>query len=407
MPLAYPLDCRRTTTVDQGTVFAWRLAMIRPLRKESPVSATSDLPDASGATRMLAFSEHPLQVWRAQYKAGRRSTALPYGLEALEQRGYVIEGQHTSTSRLGTKLRDVIEHRLGYPVESAVRAIPKATRTDVIIALLELQGVAPSLLRRRRAPGYASTPFVLWSCWLGDELRNVPRDEALARIRRFDGADLIVYLSQNQRDVFTDLGVAEERLFGMTWGVADDYYSPDDTPRDLDVVSVGLDRGRDYATLFRAVADTDMRVDVVCIPENLQGLDVPPNVTVHFRLAHDEYRRMLRRAKVVAVPSFEMTYPSGSSVALEASACGTCVVATATEPLGEYLTHDHNALLVNVGDAEQLRATLSATLADPALRERIGTAARRTVENRFNTRSMWFELDDVLRERGLLARRSS
>ena len=362
--------------------------------------------DSRDATRALVLSEHPLRRWRAEHDRGRRSTALPYGIEALEERGYALEGQARATSPVATKLRDVVEHRLGYPVERALRAATKVARADVVIALLEQQGLAPAALKRRGVPPYAGTPLVIWSCWLADDLRALPLHERLDRARRLEAVDLIVHLSRSETEVFTDLGIAEDRLFPMTYGVAADYYTPDATPRDLDVVAIGQDRGRDYGTLFAAVADTDLRVDVVCKPENLRGLEIPANVTVHSTVGHAEYRQLLRRAKVLAVPTHDLAYPTGSSVALEASSCGTCVVATGTTAMREYLHHEDDALLVGVGDAAGLRATLIRALGDESLRARLGVAARRSVETRFNTRTMWHEIDAVLRERGIVAARA-
>lgn len=383
-----------------------RMRVVGPF--DTSVGASGDAASRreTPTMRALVLSEHPLRRWRGEFESGRRSTGLPYGVDALERRGYELEGQARASSKLATKVRDVVEHRLGYPVERALRAMPRAARADVVIALLEAQGIAPAMLKRRGLSPYAATPLVIWSCWLADDLRNLPLDERRARARALDRVDLIVHLSRSETEVFTDLGFSPDRLFPMTYGVAAEFYTPPTGERDLGIVAIGQDRGRDYATLFRAVADTELRLDVVCRTDNLRGLEIPPNVTVHPPVGHRDYRELLRRASVVAVPTRDLAYPTGSSVALEASSCGACVIATDTSAMREYLRHNDTAVLVPVGDADAWRHALRRVTSDSALRNRIGKQARASVSTTFNTNNMWFEIDDEMRERGIVVGRT-
>ena len=73
--------------------------------------------------------------------------------------------------------------------------------------------------------------------------------------------------------------------------------------RDNDLLAVGQDRGCDYATLLDAVRRTDLRLELVCKPENLSGLSIPESVVVHGTVPHEQYRDMVRRTKVMAVPT--------------------------------------------------------------------------------------------------------
>ena len=158
-------------------------------------------------------------------------------------------------------------------------------------------------------------------------------------MRRYSGADLITHLSRHETSVFTDAGFPEERLFPVTYGVSHRYYVPgEESERDIDLLAVGQDRGRDYATLFAAIDGTDLTLDLVCRPENLGGTDgarptcgcsapCPARSTAG---SCDGRRSSPSRPRCSPIPT-------GSSVALEASSSGCCVVATDTPAMADYI----------------------------------------------------------------------
>lgn len=354
-------------------------------------------------TRALILSEHPLDAWAARHRAGDAPAALPYEVNALsDELGWALTGSHRAVDPRWSRLRDVVEHRAGFPVEQALRGARSARSADVVIALLEQQGAAASLLRSRRVPPYGSTSLVVWSCWLADDIRSATPEQRLRLKRRFDGADLITHLSRHETEIFTDLGIDEERLFPVTYGVSHDFYVPGDRPRDIELLAVGQDRGRDYRTLFDAVRGTDLVLDVVCKPENLADLDVPDNVRLHGVVPLRDYRSLLQRAQVVVVPTRDLAYPTGSSVALESASSGACVAVTGTRAMRDYFTDGADSRLVDEGDIDGWRAVLNELRGDAAQRERLGAAARASVESTFNARHMWTEVAGVMAGRGLV-----
>lgn len=352
-------------------------------------------------TRALILSEHDLDAWGQRFRSGEVPAALPYGVDALADIGWDLRGAHRAEDPRWRRWRDLVEHRAGFPVERAVRGARQVRHSDVVIALLERQGAAASLLRRAKVPPFASTPLVVWSCWLADDIRSATPDQRQRLKRRFDGADLITHLSRHETEIFTDLGIAEERLFPVTYGVSHEFYVPGSTTRDIELLAVGQDRGRDYGTLFDAVRGTDLVLDVVCKPENLADLDVPGNVRLHGVVPLQDYRRLLQRAQVVVVPTRDLAYPTGSSVALESASSGACVAATGTRAMRDYFTDEVDSRLVGEGDVEGWRSVLTDLRQDGSQRERLGAAARSSVKTRFNARHMWTELAAVMRERGL------
>ena len=356
----------------------------------------------SSVTRALALAEHDLDDWAARYAAGEVPSRLPYGVDVLEDCGIALTGVGVPRGRVADKIRDVVEHRAGLPVARAVLGAPAARRADLVLALLERQGMLPGLLKRAHVPPYSRTPLVIWSCWLADDLRTAGPDERRRLVNRVRSADLVTHLSRHETEILVDAGLAEDRLFPVTYGVSHRYYTPGDDPRDLDLLAVGQDRGRDYATLVEAVRGTSLTLDVVCRPENLAGLDVPDNVRVHGPVPLTEYRALLRRAKVVAVPTRDLAYPTGSSVALESASSGAAVVVTGTRAMADYFVDGVNARLVDEGDVDGWRSVLGELRDDPAQSARLGAGARANVVDRFNADHMWTELARVLRARGII-----
>ena len=70
------------------------------------------------------------------------------------------------------------------------------------------------------------------------------------------------------------------------------------------------------------------------------------------------------------------------NVVVEAMAAGRAIVATALPGVCELLEHEHNGLLFEPGDTAALAAHLRRLAIDPALRLRLGRAARKTIADR-------------------------
>ena len=87
-------------------------------------------------------------------------------------------------------------------------------------------------------------------------------------------------------------------------------------------------------------------------------------------------------------------------VLLEAMAMGRAVVATEVGGIPGVVRHGENGWLVPPGDASALAEAIARLARDPALRERMGRAARRTIEARFDGAEMARRLDRIYEEVG-------
>lgn len=89
----------------------------------------------------------------------------------------------------------------------------------------------------------------------------------------------------------------------------------------------------------------------------------------------------LRDADVYVFPS---RYEGTSNALLEAMAHGKPIVTTNGDSVSWFLTHEENALIVDVDNAGQFAAAVNRLLAEPELARRLGENARHVYQTQFN-----------------------
>lgn len=346
--------------------------------------------------RALILSEASLRKSESE-----ASFQFPYDADLLRDHGFELSGTTVTDNRVLSKLRDIVEHRSGVLVESAIRGLTH--KVDVVIALLEQYAVAPGIIKSLNVPPFGNAPLVVLSVWLAEVARTSDAGQRKLLARRFNRADLICHLSSNQTEILVEMGIAREKVATVPFGVNTDFFSPgQDLERDIPILAVGQDRGRDYGTLFDAVRGSKLTVDLVCKPVNLTGLERPQNVTLRGRVDYESYRDLLRRAQIVVVPTFDFAYPTGQTVAMEAAASGACVVVTRTQPMAEYFQHGVNALMVSPQDPAELREVLETATSDSSLRLRIGKEGRSHMQDNFTTKHLWAAVVKEMTARNLV-----
>jgi glycosyltransferase involved in cell wall biosynthesis len=101
-------------------------------------------------------------------------------------------------------------------------------------------------------------------------------------------------------------------------------------------------------------------------------------------LPNAELPQLFRRAQVFVLPSL---YEGSPKALLEAMACGLAVVAADSPAVREVVSTNENGILARP-DPPGLAGALRVVLADDALRERLGKAARRYVVERHDQRAV-------------------
>ena len=182
-----------------------------------------------------------------------------------------------------------------------------------------------------------------------------------------------VDLSRVDRDV-TDAERAE----------VDRWLTADRPPLTVGVVS----RRKDHDVLLRALAFVTTPVTLCCVGfqpdrfDELTGLRPPASGghTVIWVPFQDDVRAFYDRFDVVVLPS---RHEGMSQGLLEAMALGRAVVATSGGGNPDLIVPGEHGLLVKPRDPESLGRALQALLDDPALRARLGAAARERVRTAF------------------------
>ncbi len=356
---------------------------------------------AERRARVEVLIEADFAASRASYRPGETIGPLPYGLHSMEQQGVRLTQHQGQLHGPAAKLQGRLENKTQMYWDLPLRAAPTLNGCNALLAIFERYGYLPSLAKTRGLPPFSGVPLIVVSCWLaevamrasGRSNRTVPylaSPPLEALRRRVRGIDLLVYFSANQREIYSEvLRIPENRQLAIPFGVDTSFYTPLDGARDLDVVSVGRDGGRDFATLLDAARGAEFSITVITPPIQLAGLSIPDNVHAPGPVSHLQYRELLRRAKVVVIPTRELAYPTGQSVALEAMSCGSAIVATSTVAMSDYLETDVNCVAVPVGDAPEMRNAIVRLLGDEQMRDRIGARARNDALTRFTDRDMW------------------
>jgi glycosyltransferase involved in cell wall biosynthesis len=142
----------------------------------------------------------------------------------------------------------------------------------------------------------------------------------------------------------------------------------------------------DLVRAFARIADRFPRLTLVCAGSGLiaqaraqaERLGVQDRVFFPGWVDVQGRDRALAAATVFVLPSYAEGLPMAL---LEAMAAGVPVIATPVGGIPQLVEHDVNGVLVRAGQIDALAAALTVLLADPQKQERLGRAARQTVQS--------------------------
>ena len=141
---------------------------------------------------------------------------------------------------------------------------------------------------------------------------------------------------------------------------------------------------RDWPTLIDAVAQAGCRAIFSATGE----LEIPAaardRIQVLPQQSPENGRRLMARASLVAVSMMDTHLSGGPLILLDAMAMGKAVVATVVNGTRDYFT-DETGIGVPPADPARTAEAIRRLMADPDLRQKLGTAARSYVRERFTT----------------------
>jgi glycosyltransferase involved in cell wall biosynthesis len=360
---------------------------------------------------LAVLKAHDWHSWSARHARGEVAGELgPYGAEQLRSHGISLHWSDSShrppwnspllmrpLRKLGTMRPQLIGAREALVSARSVKG------ADATLALFEDQALAAAYARTKGVAPFAGRPLAIIACWLAENCTDFDAETRVAYRQALMGADRVCFFSQNQTEILErELDLPAERLRCVPFGIDAEFFSTDGQAGEQTdagyILAIGRDIGRDHNTLLEAVRGTELPVRLVTPQPELAAL-APPNVElIQTTVEHPEYRALLAGASVVAVPTHAPAYPSGQTVVLEAMAMGKAIVTTDSPAMRDYVQDGHTGMLVPAHDARALSEALKALMTDAQLRQTLGDAAREQVHQRFNHRTMWAALADVLSE---------
>jgi glycosyltransferase involved in cell wall biosynthesis len=340
----------------------------------------------------IAFVHYPGRLARlAAARAGDGPTEFLFGAVELERQGHEVTHHEVDpaapTWRVARRLIDDQAGRRRLPPHASVAVLAETRRllaalgaADVVVATTTATAIA---LAAWRSVGRLETPLVgIVAGLLNDPWGRSRRVTTLPLLRRMH---VMLYGPGEAPGLEAlDPGLAG-RVHVNRFGVDTSFWSPGGTASG-DVLAIGNDGHRDWATLVEAAPRIEAEITV--LTRHAPPPTLPPNVRWrsadwHRSVLSDlDVRDAFRAARTVVVPVRDVPQPSGQSVTLQASACGRPVVLTRTRGLWdpEALRDGENVVLVPPEDSEALASAVGGVIGDPGRATAIGHAARAMVE---------------------------
>jgi glycosyltransferase involved in cell wall biosynthesis len=119
------------------------------------------------------------------------------------------------------------------------------------------------------------------------------------------------------------------------------------------------------------------------VPRLVQEYGLTPRVHFAGRISTEELVKWYNQATLVVSPSL---YEGFGLPAAEAMACGAPVIATTGGAFPEVVDHQETGWLVPPGDSRALADAIRLLMDNPGLRERLGSAGRQSIVERFSWR---------------------
>jgi glycosyltransferase involved in cell wall biosynthesis len=285
-----------------------------------------------------------------------------FGFDLLQLSDYEI---HRAQSKWG-HLRGLIRQSF-----DLIGKLRRLRRTRVVIAIGPISYLI-KLLKRLGLVRYEQ------SYCLGWHIRSPRWFPVFRALSRLDGAgDHYIVFSEWEIGLYhANLGIARERMhflpYGDWSGVEDDAAAAGGS----DYYFAGGFSNRDYPALIAAFRAIPARLVIICsaLNKEIDGLDIPPNVTILRDRPSDEFDAYVRDAKACIIPLKHDTGASGQSVMLRLMRNRKAIIATDFGSVRGYVVDGESGLLVK--DMEHdLPAIIDHIERDPAVAAAMGTAA--------------------------------
>ena len=246
-------------------------------------------------------------------------------------------------------------------------------------------------------------PTVLIPMGLPEKLKDISSQRpGMLRfcLNELQKVEQIVCISKLEAEVLcSEFGLVDNVRF-IRVGVDSDYFHPIPTERDVDVLSIGADKFRDFSTLFN-VADRlpDISFRVITSQSLARSFcSVPYNVEVLTNIPMDRIRGHMARGRILSLPVFDNTYSGATTVLLQAMAMEKAVIANraGSNASGYPFESGRNLMYVDPQDSKAMEDAIMRLIKDDVLRNSIGSLARKTIVRELNLIRFHKELYEIM-----------
>ena len=287
-----------------------------------------------------------------------------FGFDLLQLSDYEIHRAQSKWAHLRGLIRQSVD---------LVCSLGRLRRARIVIAIGPISYLI-KLLKRLRLIRYET------SFCLGWHVRSPHWFPVFRALSRLDSArDHYIVFSEWEIGLYqTNLGIARERMHFLPYG--------DWSGTDVPAASPTADHGeyyfaggfsnRDYPALIAAFRALPARLVIICsaLNKELDGLDIPANVTILRDRPSDEFDAYVTGASACIIPLKHDTGASGQSVMLRLMRHRKAIIATDFGSVRGYVVDGESGLLVTNMEHD-LPAVIARLEQDPAIAGALGAAA--------------------------------
>lgn len=313
---------------------------------------------------------------------------LLMGFNHLERHN--IEGDYLDPSRenLWEVLFVPIERISKMKISQQIRSLSIINNYDVLVCKDLITGYFLSLLKKL---GILRKPMVFLDVVIHEKIRG----KKMLGLG-LSAADKVVYCTGSLRNVLLNqFRVPESKLEYVPWAVDHTFFRPMDVEAKNFILSVGTN-DRDYDTLLRTVAEIDIPLRIATSRSDIQ-VNSLKNVTKEL-LPPLQLKQAYGESKFVVVPLFDAASASGVTTLLESMAMEKATIISRSAGILDYVEDRKNAILVDSQNEKELKDAIIYLEENPEDAKKMGKHARKTVEEKFNTKKQADDLVEIYRE---------
>lgn len=192
-------------------------------------------------------------------------------------------------------------------------------------------------------------------------------------------------LTEVERQLYANaFGMNSNQVTVVPWGVTPPEVGDDRLMDGSYIASLGGE-ARDYGPLMEAARLLpDEKFVIVARPQNLMGLDLPPNVITMVNIPGPDAWNVVAHADMHILSMKSTETPCGIVTLVGAMHLGKPQIVTAAQGVLEYAPAGENCVGVEEGSGSAIAAAIEQLRSDPELAARLGSTSKTRARERFS-----------------------